>query len=138
MPIKKDECKNVTCLLHETHAEQLKDMKNSLNRQYGLIFMLVLSLISAFLYMSSANSNASEAASKAAREVEKAVNIRLTSCMERINEQISAILVISAKQDTRLEDFSQRLFGLANKQTVILDKIVRQDERLAVGRGVER
>ena len=130
--------KSETCPHHDGVKEKVNNMEKAINRQYALIFTMLIALISAFLYMSNTNSIANEAAKIAVRDVEKATNRRLTSCMESINAKIANLLTATTLQAEKTEVLGKQIYEVSHKQEVILEKITRQDERLAKGRGVER
>jgi len=57
--------------------------------------------------------------------VRESINRRITESMDKTNERIHAMALENGKVAVKVDDLSSRLYGLAAKQTVILEKLTR-------------
>ena len=117
----------ITCPLHEVHGERIDKLEKANGRLIFLILTSFLGLASSFFYFGHSVGSVGEVLSKEVNFVQSSINKRITECMDKANDKISSLNIETVKQSVQLKDFSERLYGISSKQTVMLEKITRDE-----------
>ena len=121
------------CAKQETRDKEMIEMdrckvnKSTFNVVAGVIVSLFVGSIGSIIYLVTTVSEVGRNVSLEITEVKSSINERITATNEKTNEKISELQIDVAKIQTQVKDQSDRLFGLAAKTTVLLERMTIND-----------